>query len=83
MTDEPEITVHKLSVYVPISIEMALDAGLMTEDEARAQGWTGWPPPPPRPPWRRRVRGRLAEWRDRLALARRVLAGHDVHEDCE
>ena len=80
--DEPEITVHKYAAYIPVSVEMLMDAGLMTEDEARAQGWT---PPPPRPPvpWSRRLRSRLQDWRDRIKLARRVLAGEDIHGDCD
>lgn len=78
---EPEFTVRKSASYLPISTEMALDAGLISEEEARAQGWA--PPPVVRAPLRWRIRYRLADLRDRVALARRVLAGHDVHEDCE
>lgn len=80
-SDEPEITVRKVSAYLPISIEMAMAADLITEDEARAQGWTP-PPPPPRTPWRTRLLWRLADWRDRIGTARRALAGADLHENC-
>jgi hypothetical protein len=81
-TEGPEFTVRKYPAYVPVSLEMALDCGLMTEAEARAQGWA--PPPPPAPvPWRRRASWRVAELRERVALAWGVLAGGDIHEDCE
>lgn len=73
---------QKMAAYMPISTELALDHGLITEEQARAQGWT---PPPPRPPapWSRRLRWRLADWRERIKLARRVLAGEDIHGDCD
>jgi hypothetical protein len=82
MSEQPEFTVRKHSAYVPISTEMALDIGLISEGEARAQGWTP-PPPPPPAPWWSRARWLVAEFRERIALARRVLAGDDLHRDCE
>lgn len=83
--NEPTITVHKSAMYVPISTELALDYGLITEEQARAQGWTPAPPAPPVPraPWWRRARWRPADWRERIALAWFVLRGGDMHEDCE
>ncbi len=82
MNDEPEITVRKMSAYVPVSFEQAMDAGLMTQVEARAAGWVP-PPPAPPTPWRMRARWRIADWRERIRLARRALAGDDLHEGCE
>jgi hypothetical protein len=73
-----DVTVRSISGYVPISIEMAMDAGLMTEAEARAQGWTPRPPRPPIP-WRIRARSRWLSWRDRTG--RKIggwLAGVDL-----
>lgn len=79
---EPEFTAHKHSAYIPVSLEMAMDWGLITEAEARVHGWT--PPPPPAPvPWHRRASWRVAELRERITLAWRVLAGDDIHRDCE
>lgn len=79
--DQERIEVRKMSAYLPISIELALDCGLITEEQARAQGWT---PPPPRPPipWRRRLRWQFQAWRERVG--RRVggwLAGVDLSEE--
>lgn len=34
--DAPEF-VHKLAAYVPVSIEVLIDAGAITEEEARAR----------------------------------------------
>jgi len=55
---EPEITVHKIGAYVPVSVELLLDAGAITEEEAREMGWT---PPPPLPRLRR-LRWALSSW---------------------
>lgn len=76
MTDDIP-TVRKYSAYLPMSLEQAMDAGLLTEDEARAQGWT---PPPPIPRWTR-MRWRLHAARDRARL--RIgswIAGVDLDE---
>lgn len=78
--DGPTITVHQATAYLPISMEAAMDAGLMTEAEARARGWTP-PPPPPPIPWRTRARWRWRSWRERAG--RKIggwLAGVDLTE---
>jgi hypothetical protein len=58
------LTVKKLAAYLPVSTEMAIDAGLLTEEEARARGWT--PVPVARVPWWRRLRYRWSGLRNRL-----------------
>jgi hypothetical protein len=58
---EPTITVHKVSAIMPVSVEMLLDAGVITEEQAREQGWA----PPPPMPWRRKMRWRFQAWRER------------------
>jgi hypothetical protein len=71
-----ELTVEKTGCIVPMSIEMAMDSGLITEEEARARGWepTVYPPTP----WHRRLRYRIWRWRDAAALKLyRLVAGHD------
>lgn len=50
--------VRKISATVPFSIELLLDAGAITEDQAREMGWE----PPPPVPWRRRARWALQSW---------------------
>ncbi len=71
----PELHVTRHAAYLPVSIEMLLDAGAITEAEARARGWT----PPPRPSRWLRARWR---WQDRRAgLRLRVgswIAGVDL-----
>jgi hypothetical protein len=82
VTDTPELVVHKMSAYVPISIEMAMDCGLISEAEARASGWTPTPIPP-MPRWVR-LRWRWQSFRERAG--RRVgswLAGVDLSEPDE
>jgi len=75
--DETEITVHKAHTYMPISTELAVDCGLITEEEARAQGWT----PAPRPPWRWRLRWRWELLRERAGRALGGwIAGIDLSE---
>jgi hypothetical protein len=79
---EPEpdprvVTVNHLSAYVPISLQMAIDAGVMSEEEARAHGWTPAPPLPRRV----RLRWRWQAWRERTG--RRIgswIAGVDLRE---
>lgn len=70
-------TVVKAACYVPVSFEQAMDAGLVTEEEARARGWE---PTVYRPTaWHRRLRYRIWRWRDAAALKLyRLVAGHDV-----
>lgn len=62
--DDPDLVVRKASAYMPISFEMALDCGLMTEEEARAAGWV--PSPPTVVPRRVRLRWRWQALRERL-----------------
>lgn len=73
----PAITVHKHAAYLKLSTDQLLDAGLITEDAALAQGWT----PPPPPSRRSRLRWRWQAWRERVG--RKVggwLAGVDLSE---
>ncbi len=72
------ITANRIESYIPMSLETALDCGAITEEEARARGWTP-PPPPPPIPWRARARWRWQSWRERAG--RRIggwLAGVEV-----
>ena len=57
-----EIRVQMSRGFIQATPELLLDAGLLTDEEARAQGWT----PPPRPPWHRRARWRFQDWRERV-----------------
>lgn len=78
--DTTPLLVHRQSAYIPVSTELALDAGLITEEEARAQGWT----PPPPPTRRDRLRWRWQAWRERVG--RKVggwMAGVDLTEGDE
>jgi hypothetical protein len=59
----PTITVHKYSSYLMLSVDQQLDAGLITEEQARAQGWTPYVAPPV--PLSRRLRWRWQAWRER------------------
>lgn len=73
------VTVTKSSAYLMLSVNQQLDAGLITEEQARAQGWTPYVLPPVS--WRHRMRFRWWEWRERVG--RRVggwLAGVDLSE---
>lgn len=75
----PTMTVHKYSAFVPMSVEQLLDAGLITETEARAQGWTPYVPLPV--PWSRRLRWRWQAFRERAG--RKIggwIAGEDLSE---
>jgi len=79
MDPPPTITVRKYSAYLPLSLEQQLDAGLITEEQARAQGWEPYVPPPT--PWRSRLRWRWQSWRERTG--RKVggwIAGVDLSE---
>lgn len=69
--DVPELIVRKFVAHVPVSMEMMLDAGAITEEEARAQGWT---PPPPQPAVRAPLRRQLSWWwnRQRLRMGIRI-----------
>lgn len=60
---EPTITVHKVSYLMDVPFELLIDYGAMTEDEARARGWTPTPLPPV--PWRRKMRWRFQASRER------------------
>lgn len=67
----------KMSSRMPISLEVAVDHGIITEDDARARGWTPYVPPPI--PWRRRLRSRLRGiWHNRP----HVHLGPCDHSDC-
>lgn len=73
----PLLSVKQHAAYLPVSLELAVDMELITEEEARAQGWT----PPPPPSRRDRLRWRWQAWRERMG--RRVggwLAGVDLTE---
>lgn len=77
--DTTPLLVHRYSAHVPVSTEQALDAGLITEEQARAQGWTPYVPPPV--PWRTRMRWRWLAWRERTG--RKIggwIAGVDLSE---
>lgn len=74
---QPAITVTKWPAYLMLSVDQQLDAGLITEEQARAQGWEPYVPRPV--PWSRRLRWRWQAWRERTG--RRVggwLAGVDL-----
>lgn len=79
-----DIRVTKTEAWMPVPVELLIDSGAITEEEAYDQGWTG-----PVLIGRHRVsrikraRWRLREYSDRIVLAWQVLAGHDIHEDCE
>lgn len=76
---QPTITERRYTAWLPTSIEQLLDAGLITEEQARAQGWTPYVPPPV--PWSRRLRWRWQAWRERTG--RKVggwIAGVDLSE---
>lgn len=73
----PTITVTKSTGYLMLSVDQLLDAGAITESEARAQGWT----PPPPPTHRDRLRWHFQAWRERAG--RKIggwLAGVDLSE---
>lgn len=75
----PTLTVTKSSGYLLLSLEQQVDMGLITEEQARSQGWTPYVPPPV--PWHRRARWRWQEWRERAG--RKVggwIAGVDLSE---
>lgn len=74
--------VRKTRGYVPVSFEHLIDAGAMTEEEARARGWepTVYPPIS----WRTRLRRRITAWR--MRLGRQVggwIAGERLYNDDE
>lgn len=72
---ESEIRVHKLVSYVEMPEELAMEYGLIPD--------TRPPYVPPRRSLVYRVRSILAGGRERIRLAGQVLAGKDIHEDCE
>lgn len=75
----PTLTVKQHAGFISVSTEQALDAGLITEEQARAAGWTPYVPLPV--PWHRRLRWRWQSWRERAG--RRVggwIAGVDLTE---
>ena len=77
--DTTPLLVKQHAAYLPVSTEQALDAGIITEEQARAQGWTPYVLPPIS--WRSRLRFRWWEWRERTG--RKVggwIAGVDLTE---
>jgi hypothetical protein len=75
-------TIVKSAAYIPVSFEHLIDAGAMTEEEARARGWepTVYPPIP------RRIRLRWWIAVRRIRLGRRVgswIAGERLYSDDE
>lgn len=49
---------RKIGYTIPVSIEVLLAEGAITEEQARARGWTPQPPVP----WLRRKRWALGYW---------------------
>ena len=76
--NDPEIAVKKWATRTIISTEMALHLGLITEEQARAGGWT--PPEPVHVSWLRRMRWALSSWW--YEHWPRVHFGPCNHEDC-
>lgn len=77
-----ELTIEKTGCIVPVSLDLAMDYGLITEEEARARGWEPYVPPPI--PWHARLRWRIAAWR--MRFGRRVgswIAGERLYNDDE
>jgi hypothetical protein len=76
---DPEVTVRKFAGFVPISTELAIECGLITEAEARERGWTPTVYPPI--PRRTRLRWRWQSFRERAG--RKLggwIAGVDLSE---
>jgi len=75
--DTTPITVNRSAACIPASLDLLVDSGAITEDEAIAQGWT----PPPSPTLGDRFRWRWQAWRERIG--RKIgskLAGVDLTE---
>lgn len=69
---QPHITVTKHSAYILASTDLLMDEGVIPDTR----------PPRPPPPWRTRLRWRLAALRDHVALrAYQFIAGHDPELD--
>jgi hypothetical protein len=71
------ITMRRHTGWATASVEQFLDSGAITEEEARARGWT----PPPPPTRRDRLRWRWQAWRERAG--RKLggwIAGVDLSE---
>jgi len=79
--NRPPITVHHQAAYVPASLNLLVDCGAMSEDEARAHGWSpGVVAHTPPSRWMR-LCWRWQAWRERAG--RRVgswLAGVNLTE---
>lgn len=72
--------VLKYGHYLPVPYELLIAEGAMTEEEARARGWT--PTLQPRIPRRRRLRWRIDTLRERLAYRLfRLVAGYEMRTD--
>lgn len=55
---EPTYIVRKHGTRLPVTVDMLLAAGELTEDQARDMGWT----PPPKPPRLRVLRWEIRRW---------------------
>lgn len=74
--------INRISMHVPVSYEMAVDCGMMTEDEARAHGWI----PAPKPRWSRWRQARWSWAAKRERFGRRVggwIAGVSLADELE
>ena len=72
---EPELFITKHVAHILVSEEMLMDCGVIPDTRPP-------PPPPPPVPWRRRLRWRLADARERAAArAYRLISGRSLPED--
>lgn len=72
-----DVTIVKTSAYIPMSIDLLVDSGAMTEEEARARGWepTVYPPVPRRTRlrwWINARRIRFGRWLGSLIAGERL-----------
>jgi hypothetical protein len=70
--------VKTYSYSVPFSFEALIEAGFITEEQARAKGWQPTVHPPI--PIRRRALSRIRNW---WYLRPRIHMGPCSHEDCQ
>lgn len=73
------LNVRKISYILPVSFELLIDSGAMTEAEAREQGWA--PPAPVPIPRLKRLRWAWQDWR--YSHTPHIHLGPCDHEDCE
>lgn len=74
MSDGIRVTKH--GARLPVSVELLLEPGEITEEQARSMGWTA----PPRPPRCKRWRWALSSWW--FAHRPHIHLGPCNHEDC-